>query len=71
MAKEGFFRKSHGSDVCEDRGQGTEGLRPPMAALQGVRSAVVVEGIRHDNLGVEFGVGRAAVNRKFDNINSF
>ena len=72
MTIECLVWQSNRSDISEDAGQGTEGLRLPVAVGQRVVSAgVEVHGVEYYLLRVEIGVRRAAVNGKVDNINSF
>ena len=72
MTIECLVWQSYRSDISEDAGQGTEGLRLPVAVGQRVVSASVeVHGVEDHLLRVEIGVRRATVDGEVDNINSF
>ena len=71
MAIECLVWQSYRSDISEDAGQGTEGLRLAVAVGQRVVSAgVEVHGVEDHLLRVEIGVRGAAVNGKVDDIDS-
>ena len=72
MTIECLIWQSYRSDISEDAGQGTKGLRLAVAVGQRVVSAgVEVHSVEDHLLSVEIGVSRATVNGKVDDIDSF